>query len=114
MHRPCGTLRATNDYLFDPNDAGGRSRGVKRPHYTKDTLCRSVHRACEKARVEHWTPHQLRHLVAHEVRDRAGLEAAQAILGHATLNMSEHYSANRSRVARSAVEVIGTDQGRRA
>ena len=40
----------------------------------------------------HWHTHQLRHTAALEISRRHGLEAARAILGHRTVQMSAHYS----------------------
>lgn len=42
----------------------------------------AVRRACRAAEVEPWTPNQLRHSCATEVRRRFGIMAAHAILGH--------------------------------
>jgi integrase len=63
-----------------------------KPYYDKDALNRAVLRACEKAKVEPWTPYQLRHLRAVELREQFGLEHARAVLGHAYASMSDHYS----------------------
>lgn len=53
---------------------------------------RAVLRACDKAGIERWCPHQLRHTSADTVRENFGLEHTQAVLGHATANMAEHYA----------------------
>jgi integrase len=39
-----------------------------------------------------WTPNQLRHTAATEIRSLHGVEAAQVILGHAHLNVTEVYA----------------------
>jgi len=39
-----------------------------------------------------WTSHELRHAYATEARHAFGLELAQAALGHATADMTEHYA----------------------
>lgn len=46
-----------------------------------------------------WTPHQLRHSVGTEVRDRYGVEAAQAVLGHAKVDTTQLYSRRRLKLA---------------
>jgi integrase len=45
-------------------------------HYTVDTYRQAVQRACKRANVPVWFPHQLRHSAATEVRKEAGLDAA--------------------------------------
>ena len=60
--------------------------------YTKDSLNRAVARACERAGIAHWTPNQLRHSAGTEIRNRFGLEAAQAVLGHAHAKTTEIYA----------------------
>ena len=71
-------------------------------HYTTGTYRRAIRRACVEAKVDVWTPHQLRHTVATEVRKEYGLEAAQVICGHRHANTTEIYAeANMTR----AIEV---------
>ena len=52
----------------------------------------SIQRAALRAGVESWHPYQLRHLAGTVVRDALGPEAAQALLGHSHINMTEHYA----------------------
>lgn len=58
----------------------------------RDSYTLAVRRACVKAKVKLWTPHQLRHALGHQVRERFGLEHVQATLGHAEFAMSERYA----------------------
>lgn len=75
--------------------------------YTKDAYSRAVARAArlayplaggmdeeaaERTRRQWWHPHQLRHARATEVRDRSGLDAAQAVLGHARVTTTQVYA----------------------
>jgi site-specific recombinase XerC len=39
-----------------------------------------------------WSPNQLRHSYATEVRKQFGLEAAQVVLGHSTCRVTEIYA----------------------
>ena len=48
--------------------------------------------ACRRAGVPEYNPHQVRHLVATRLRKLHGLEAARAVLGHAGVDMAEHYA----------------------
>ena len=45
--------------------------------------------ACEKARVEPWSPNQLRHSGATRIRQQASLDAAHVILGYGDISMTE-------------------------
>jgi site-specific recombinase XerD len=53
---------------------------------------KAITRACKKAGVEKWTPNQLRHAGATEIRSKFGLEYAQASLGHSNINTTEIYA----------------------
>lgn len=66
--------------------------GAPGARYSTNTLRRAVVRACDAAGVSRFTPHQLRHLAAHEIREKFGLEHCRASLGHTVASMSEHYS----------------------
>ena len=68
-----------------------------RDAYDRDSYRRAVKRGVEKAKaagddVEQWTPAQLRHAKATEVRKVAGLEAAQAALGHKRADVTQIYA----------------------
>ncbi len=52
----------------------------------------SIQRAALRAGVESWHRYQIRHLAATTVRDALGPEAAQALLGHSHISMTEHYA----------------------
>ena len=67
---------------------------------------RAITRACEKLGIDRWVPHQLRHTNADVVREEFGLEHAQATLGHAKANMTEHYAkASRAKAAEVARKI---------
>jgi site-specific recombinase XerD len=99
----------------------GAGRRGPRDHYTVDTYGRAITRACESAfpfplpkavveqdrekweaehkaelkrwRKEHrWTPNQLRHTKATEIRRNYPLDAAQAVLGHRHAKVTEMYA----------------------
>ena len=78
----------------------------------RDSYTLAIRRACEKYNrenpgsvIEVWSPHQLRHAKAHEIRERFGLEAVQAVLGHAGFQMSERYAqATLGRAVEAAAE----------
>ena len=81
---PQAQLILTRYLSADPN---ARLFAIIRTAY-----CRAITRACEKAGIERWVPHQLRHTAADAIRQQFGLEHTQAVLGHAKANMSEHYA----------------------
>lgn len=60
--------------------------------YTKDSYIRAVRRACKRAGVPHFTPNQLRHSAATQIRREFGLEGSQVILGHSQMNTTEIYA----------------------
>ena len=97
----------------------GRGKGfVYADHYDAGVYRRAIHRACDKAfphptfgRVNahkltaaqrkellewksshRWSPNQLRHAAATEIRREFGLEAAQVILGHAKADVTQIYA----------------------
>ncbi|MCH8851796.1 MAG: tyrosine-type recombinase/integrase [Planctomycetes bacterium] len=77
-------------------------------HYTACSYGRAIQRACDQAfpppddlsveqikqwRKEHsWHPHQLRHALGTDIRREFGVEASQAVLGHAKVNTTELYA----------------------
>ena len=87
------------DYLFSPNC------GLN--PYKPGAYRAAVHRACRLAGVDRWTPHQLRHTSATAIRERYGLEAAQAYLGHASLQSTQVYAEADRQLAYKIAEEIG-------
>jgi len=59
-------------------------------------------------REEHcWHPHQLRHTAATEIRRTFGIEAAQVVLGHASLNVTEVYAERDRKLAEEVMQQLG-------
>ncbi len=90
----CGNKPGTN-----------RKRNPKvRPgeRYTVDSYRRAIHRACEKAKIEKWSPNRLRHTAATEIRRTFDIEAARTVLGHSTAAVTEIYA---ERDLQKAIEV---------
>ncbi len=67
----------------------------------------AIARACKKASVPHWHPNQLRHSAALAIEREHGAEAARAVLGHRTLNMTLHYSGIDAKRAAEVAAKIG-------
>jgi integrase len=58
-------------------------------------------------REQRWHPHQLRHTAATELRKEFGLEAAQVVLGHKTLRVTEIYAQKNLAAAQRIMQQIG-------
>jgi integrase len=59
-------------------------------------------------RIEHaWHPHQLRHNAATRLRRDFGLEAAQVILGHRTLTVTQVYAERNAAKAHEVMAAVG-------
>jgi integrase len=67
-------------------------RRSKHGHYTIEAYRAAIHRACKRAGVQDFTPYDVRRAVARDVRRRGGLDAAQALLGHADASTTEIYA----------------------
>jgi len=76
-------------------------------HYTSDSYRHAITRACAKAGVPSWTPHQLRHNAATMIRREYGLEAAQVILGHAKADVTQLYAEVDRAKALTVIQEIG-------
>jgi integrase len=75
--------------------------------FERQQFARAIRRACERAGIPSWHPHQLRHAHATEVRKAFGLEAVQASLGHAHAKISEIYAQRDSSLAAKIAEAVG-------
>ncbi len=69
-----------------------KPKRIPRDHYDRHSYARAIARACEKAEVPHWHPHQLKHVCGTDVRKKYGVEAARAYLGHTKLSTAEIYA----------------------
>lgn len=70
--------------------------------YSTNSYRRAIEYACRLADVPKWSPNQLRHLYATEIRAKYGLEAAQIMLGHSTAYVTQIYA---ERDREKAVEI---------
>ncbi|QDS99334.1 tyrosine-type recombinase/integrase [Adhaeretor mobilis] len=67
----------------------------------------AIRRACKKAGVEVWTPNQLRHTGATEIRKKFGLEAAQVICGHEKADVTQVYAERDRQLAEKVAKEVG-------
>ena len=98
----CGNRPGTNRKAEPTRKPGER--------YTTEVVRRAIERACEASGVDRWTPHQLRHTAATEIRRAAGVEAAQIILGHSSATLTDSVYAERDyTVARDVIGRVGLE-----
>jgi integrase len=88
-------------------DKRHRPRRALHQEYDVTAYRRAICRACVRAGVPVWTPHRLRHAAATEIRRRFGLEAAQAVLGHAALGVTQVYAEKDMEAAKRIMAKIG-------
>lgn len=67
----------------------------------------AIQRACKRAAVPQWHPHQLRHNAATWLRREFGLEIARVILGHRSAAITEVYAELDKDKARDVMAKIG-------
>ena len=75
--------------------------------YTTESFGRAIGRACKRAGVPHWHPHQLRHARATELRRKYGIETARIILGHRSIAITDVYAELDIARARDVMRDIG-------
>lgn len=62
------------------------------PRYLVSSYDHAIRKACDRAGVPRWHPHQLRHLAATVVEELVDEEEARALLGHKGLSMTKRYA----------------------
>lgn len=67
----------------------------------------AVRRGCNKAGAPVWTPNQLRHTAATEIRKKYGLEAAQVICGHEKADVTQVYAERDRQLAEKVAREVG-------
>ncbi len=84
--------------------------------YSTDSYRRAIQRGCELAnrgkppseQIPKWTPNQLRHTAATEIRRTFGLEAAQGSgAGHAAADVTQIYAEKNQALAVEVMRKIG-------
>lgn len=84
--------RSDDEPLFQPCESRRTRRSGKK--YAVTTYARAIARACRKAGVRHWHPHQLRHERATTIQKLVGegLIAAQVALQHENSAITRRYA----------------------
>ena len=80
--------------------------------HATDLADRKAHEADDQLQasvrvVPRWSPNQLRHSAATEIRSRYGLEAVQTVLGHAKADVTQIYAERNEALAASVASMIG-------
>ena len=58
-------------------------------------------------KIEDWSPNQLQHAAATEIRRKFGLEAAQVVLGHSSADITQVYTERNQKLAAEVIKQIG-------
>ena len=67
----------------------------------------AIRTACGLAGIPAWSPNRLRHSGATRIRQQASLDAAQVILGHSSVHMTETYAERNLDAARRIAAEVG-------
>lgn len=103
-------LRANRKTPVQPSQRNRKKSNPKRKpggRYHVSSYCKAIAKACKKASMPHWHPHQLRHTRATELRRKYGLDAARAILGHRSPTITETYAELDATQATNIMREIG-------
>ena len=93
--------------IADPAAFVFRSKVADGGRYHPQSVRNAVLRVCRKLEIDPWHPHQLRHSAATRFRREAGMEVASTALGHASLDMTQHYAEKNLDAARAVFRRIG-------
>lgn len=112
IQRACAAAFPPPDHLARRRvEAAGRKHKSTRRETTaewKTRLGPELWAALKAWRQEHrWHPHQLRHTAATELRRKYGLEAAQVILGHKQLTVTQVYAEKNVAAAEQIMRQVG-------
>lgn len=109
--------RPANAFLFSPNEVSGRKDRRHGKRYTSHSYQTAITRGIERLnckrveseepKIPKWTPHQMRHSKGHSTRERYGVEAQQAVLGHESIQAAQLYSDRRLELAKTVARETG-------
>jgi integrase len=95
MERRAAERRANRKTKVQPSQQNRKKtnpRRRRREMYDTIAYAHAISRACKKADVPHWHPHQLRHNAATWLRKEFGLDVARVVLGHHSPQITELYA----------------------
>lgn len=111
--------REPTAYCFSPREAvlawlaaAGRKMIIRKSRqpgekYATSALDVAIRKAAKRAGVPHWSPHQLRHTRATEIRSKYGPDAARVVLGHSLPGVTGVYAEADLRMAAKVMREIG-------
>lgn len=98
-------------YLFDPRQAllerGRKPSRRVRNHYDTGSYRQALYKLAKRCGAAQFHPHQLRHSAGTNARALAGLEGAQAYLGHAHADVTQIYAEKNLQLAIDVARRIG-------
>jgi integrase len=97
------TARKTERVVRDRYDAGSYRKAVA---YAIEAHNRDA-RENGEPEIPAWTPHRLRHTAATLIRQQYGLDAAQAVLGHSSADITQVYAEVDKQKVAAIMEEIG-------
>ena len=103
-------MRRRRRSKVQPSQRDRRKKSPQRPprdRYDRDSYRHAIQRAAIAAKVPMWTPHQIRHTNATEVRRRFGIEAAQVVLGHKDVKVTQVYAERNLELAHKVARAMG-------
>jgi integrase len=110
MREHRNALRAIRKSPVQPSQRIRRRSAPRRgpgAKYTPGSYAYAIRRACVRAGIPLWHPHQLRHTRATEVRKSFRLEGAQVALGHSNAKITEVYAERDEELARQIAARMG-------
>jgi integrase len=117
LFQPCEAMQERRAKMREdrksPVQPSQRNRRKVRPRktpgerYDTTSYRRAIVYACDKAGIDPWHPHQLRHSAATRLRREFGLDVARAVLGHSTPVVTEVYAELDATKASEAMGKIG-------
>ncbi len=89
--------RAARKTPMTPSQRARDARNAKKApsvgdHYGIDAYRKALHRACDTAEIERWSPHRLRHARGTELARKEGIEVARIALGHKDDRVTRRYA----------------------
>lgn len=84
-----------------------KSLRIFAPRYDAASYRHAIQRACARAGLPKWSPNQLRHNAATEIRKRFGLDAAQVICGHQSADVTQVYAERDMELAMRVAREMG-------
>jgi integrase len=106
-------MRAARRTPLTPSQRRRDEQRAKKPRrklrqaYDTTNYAQAIRRACLAAVAPVWSPNQLRHTKATELRKEFGLDAAGAVLGHSKLETTQIYAERSLELARVAALKTG-------